>query len=73
MWRCLNDIFGYCECEPEPDIEPKEMTIILSGSTSRLTTPAGGHCALNPLTCGKYLTFSEKHRQTVLPVAPITK
>ena len=52
MWRCLNDMFGYCSGEPEA-IEGKEVK---SGDLNIVANT----CKLDPTTCGKHQLFSEQ-------------
>ena len=59
MNRCLNDIFAYCQGKPKP----KESTEIKTafdykGNTNQWIIPII-ICKLNPLTCPKYVTFSQ--------------
>ncbi len=59
MWRCLNDIFGYCSGEPEAE-EGKE---IRSGNITTMEKK----CKLNPVTCGKHQILSGQVDTSKLP------
>ena len=48
--RCTNDYFGYCP-SPELDIE------------ANIETELGGHCRLDPKTCGKFQTSLQSFRR----------
>jgi len=65
MWRCLNDIWGYCSGEPEA----KEREEIKSGDLS----VTHNKCCLDPKTCGKFTSKiepveikGESYRHTII-------
>jgi len=51
-YGCANDIFNYCSGKPEWGKPPKELGID--------RYPGGGHCRLDPMTCGKHQTLCEQ-------------
>lgn len=53
MWRCANDIWGYCKTEPQWAISPHEWK----------RCSVGGKCSLNKETCGKFLSAVELGQQ----------
>jgi len=53
MWRCLNDVWGYCKDEPTCKRKPKEV-----GIEGKIFT--GGECKLDPKSCGRYLSLSQQ-------------
>jgi len=61
MWRCLNDVFGYCSGEPERD---ERHSVYGEDRYS-----AGGSCKLDLKTCGKFQTLTEQLRGLELPVS----
>lgn len=53
VYRCLNDVFGYCAGTPDSDdLRPD----------GRFTP--GARCKLDNKTCGLYRTASEKYPET---------
>lgn len=60
MWRCLNDIFGYCKDEPIYKSKPKEIGI--EGGVF-----AFGTCKLDPRSCDKYQSLSQQLEGKTLP------
>ena len=50
-FRCAIDYFGYCP-SPEFDVESNPESL-------------GGHCRLDPKTCGKYQTHLQNVRRIV--------
>ena len=56
--RCPNDLFGYCGKEPDFDEAPYEASIKGKDGVVR-STLYGGHCKLDPRTCGAYLTQTQ--------------
>lgn len=58
-YRCANECFGYCSGTPEWNIDPRELD---EGYIM------GGHCKLDPNTCGKYQTFGESITRQVKEV-----
>ena len=61
MWRCANDIFGYCSGEPKWSERCGERGVGLF--------LAGGSCKLDPKTCGKFQTLTEQLRGIELPAS----
>lgn len=61
FYRCANDIYGYCSGKPKWDVDSKEH----QGDAGYLI---GGHCRLDPETCGKYQTFKESVTRQVREV-----
>lgn len=59
MWRCTNDMFGYCSGEPEWLREPQE--------TGASGYKASGSCSLDPKACGRYQTLSQQLEGKSLP------
>lgn len=57
MWRCVNNIYGYCTDEPEWEIAPKE---IATGGVGY------GKCKLDPKSCGKYQDHVERCQEELL-------
>lgn len=53
MWRCLNDIWGYCKETPAFGRKPKEVGI--EGKVL-----AGGSCKLDFKSCGKYQSLPQQ-------------
>ena len=55
MWRCTNDMWGYCSGEPE--LSEGYVTYGLGN------VPIGGFCKLDLKTCGKFQTLAEQLRE----------
>ena len=51
MWRCLNNVFGYCSGEPKFDMELHPF----SGSDYCIDT-----CKLKPEICGQFMTQTQQ-------------
>lgn len=49
-YRCANDLFGYCDREPEWETSPIQHT--LKGEPTFISI---GTCKLDPETCGRYI------------------
>lgn len=58
-YRCANDLFNYCSRKPEWGKPPKELGV---GKY-----PGGGHCRLDPKTCGKHQAINQQLEGVVLP------
>jgi len=56
-WRCVKDSMGYCNGEPSWEVKPHAVDAPFDQGVSLV----GGHCGLEPLTCGKYQTASEHY------------
>ena len=55
MWNCANNLFGYCDGEPDWEQPPAELKL-------REDSPGfqqGGSCKLSPATCGRFKKSSE--------------
>lgn len=61
MWRCVNNLWGYCSGEPKWG---KSAKLIESSATY-----FGGSCKLNPETCGKYQTLTQQLEGKTLPTS----
>ena len=59
MYRCLNDLFGYCSGEPKCDTRDEFYIEIDIGGKARAHVCQIPHCERDPKTCRKYRTFSE--------------
>ena len=57
MYRCANDLFGYCTGEPEWEKEP-EM-IELKNPAELVKVPLKTLCTKDKAKCKKYRTFSQ--------------
>lgn len=54
MWRCVNDLFGYCSGEPDWSAAPKEVMLREGKTGSLVYGLVGGRCKLDRLTCGRF-------------------
>ena len=59
LWRCANDLFGYCYKEPDWKETPQTRSTILGGAPVQDSALAGGRCINNPRTCSFYLSFNQ--------------
>lgn len=59
-WRCANDPFGYCSGTPEWEQPPSKVKHGYSNPTIEPDALFGGSCKLDPKTCGKYITYSQR-------------
>jgi len=77
MWRCVNDIFGYCAGEPTWAVKPDPLMI--KGEYGSVDTGGmtGGKCQEDPKTCLYYrlsrqiiseLKTATKRKRTKSPV-----
>lgn len=55
MWRCVNNIVGYCK--DTPDFDKQTTQIRLTDGVEGFLT--GGHCKLDYKTCGKFSVLSQ--------------
>lgn len=53
MWRCAEQLLGYCQGEPDWATPPHDKKI--AGEKAE-ADKVGGTCKLNHLTCGRFLT-----------------
>jgi len=60
MWRCLKDLFGYCEGKPKFSVKPTTAYLNTKEGIIDIDTHYGSVCKGHPSTCGKYLTQSQK-------------
>lgn len=59
MLRCVNDIFGYCNGQPDYSEKPYEQQA-RNGLTFKPTgSYAGGKCRREPKTCGYFLSWGQ--------------
>lgn len=59
MWRCLNDLFGYCSGEPKSDMKDESRIEISLGGKARAHVCQVPCCKQDFKTCGQYRSFSE--------------
>lgn len=52
MYRCANDLFAYCCGKPEWGKPPESLGVD--------KYPGGGHCKLNPESCGRHQTLRQQ-------------
>lgn len=62
-WRCLNDIMGYCKGDPKWEVKPHAVDAPFQQGVDLV----GGHCGLNPYSCGRYQTASEHYAGVKAP------
>jgi len=59
MYRCLNDIFGYCTETPGAVTTYRpEANFDMAGKYTVREVPVS-RCSLDPATCGKHRTFTQ--------------
>ena len=58
MWRCANDIWGYCSGTPQWEREPVESDV-------KEGMLRDEKCSLAPEQCGNYLSHQEKSAQDI--------
>lgn len=55
MWRCVNNLMGYCKGEPDWGSHPAP----LEGRNGASIPDFGGTCGGDYKTCRKYRTFTQ--------------
>lgn len=63
-WRCINDLFAYCTCEPFFDQPPVDGSDQYGRVGTDIDTPIAGTCKNNPFTCGHHQAFSQSVSNT---------
>lgn len=61
MWRCLNNLFGYCAGEPQSKSKEESRWEKDLGGKPQAYLCSIPHCERDPETCGLYLTFTEHY------------
>lgn len=59
MWRCVNDVFGYCHKEPDWVKKPDKLFDRSAPPGYRDVYSAGGTCINDPKTCSYYMTLTQ--------------
>lgn len=57
MWKCSNDIFGYCNGEPEWAEQP----IVQETDGKTISGVFGGTCKLDKESCGRFQRFEQEY------------
>lgn len=67
MYRCINDIFGYCTGTPESQQSTGTKTVLDYRGREIEIPDRSIICLLNLTTCGKYQTHAELNARFVAP------
>ncbi len=68
MWRCVNDIWGYCKEMPEWE---KKAQVTHGAWDKRMENIVGGICKLDPRTCGHLATATEIIKPNPMKTNPV--
>ena len=55
--RCNKDFMGYCNGQPEWEVEPTKHT------ANNVELTSGGTCKLEPRDCGKYSSYAVEQKE----------
>jgi hypothetical protein len=61
MYRCINDVFGYCKTEPDWDKPPETICVKKDDAGDIISSGHvwGGTCKSSPINCPKFMTLTE--------------
>ncbi|MBA7701268.1 hypothetical protein ES703_110001 [subsurface metagenome] len=59
MNRCLNNIWGYCDDEPQPVALEEKVTLLLLGGQTTPQTFTTYRCRLDPASCSHFRSFPQ--------------
>lgn len=66
MWKCANDVFGYCSGEPDWETPPDVRE---NAEGTKVTGTFGGRCKNDKDSCEKYKTFTQVVEDDLLKYA----